>query len=227
MAKSRPCFPVLFYFELAMAIRVLIADDHEAVRLGLRAMFEGTDLEVVAEASSGKQAFQLALEHKPDVALLDVRMPDGDGLSCLARLKLDLPDTRVVMFSGYDNPTFIARAVALGAAGYLMKDIARDELIESLRIVGTGGMVWSRNKLQSITRVLVAPQTSTDAEVALTKREREVLKQMAFGLTNREIALSLEISYETVKEHVQHILQKIGVADRTQAAVWAVRKNIV
>lgn len=210
-----------------MAIRLLIADDHEAVRLGLKAMFEGTDLEVVAEASSGKQAFQLALEHKPDVALLDVRMPDGDGLSCLARLKLDLPDTRVVMFSGYDNPTFIARAVALGAAGYLMKDIARDELIESLRIVGTGGMVWSRNKLQSITRVLVAPQASTDAEVALTKREREVLKQMAFGLTNREIALSLEISYETVKEHVQHILQKIGVADRTQAAVWAVRKNIV
>lgn len=210
-----------------MAISVLIADDHEAVRLGLRAIFEGTEFDVVAEAASGKEAFRLALEHKPRVALLDVRMPDGDGLSCLARLKLDLPETQVVMFSGYDNPTFIARAVALGASGYLMKGISRSELLEGLRIAATGEPIWPRSKLQSITRVLVAPQTNTDAEVSLTKREREVLKQMAYGLTNREIAQSLEISYETVKEHVQHILQKIGVADRTQAAVWAVRQNLV
>jgi DNA-binding NarL/FixJ family response regulator len=210
-----------------MAIRILIADDHEAVRLGLRAIFEETEFEVVAEAASGKEAFQLALEHQPDVALLDVRMPNGDGLSCLARLKLDLPDTRVVMFSAYDNPTFIARAVALGAAGYLMKDISQKELLQCLRVAATGETIWPRSKLQNITRVLVAPQTNVDAEVALTKREREVLKQMAYGLTNREIAQSLEISYETVKEHVQHILQKIGVADRTQAAVWAVRQNLV
>jgi DNA-binding NarL/FixJ family response regulator len=210
-----------------MAIPILIADDHEVVRLGLRTMFEGTEFDVVAEAASGKEAFQLAVDHKPVVALLDVRMPNGDGLSCLARLKLDLPETQVVMFSAYDNPTFIARAVALGATGYLMKDIRRDELLESLRAVAAGEPIWSRSKLQNITRVLLAPQTTTDAEVALTKREREVLKQMAFGLTNREIALSLGISYETVKEHVQHILQKIGVSDRTQAAVWAVRQNLV
>src|SRR5690242_5584429 len=105
-----------------MAIRLLIADDHEALRLGLAAMLTDTDVHLVAAAESGKQAFDLANKYHPDVALLDVRMPDGDGLSCLARIKMDLPKIQVVMFSAYENPTFIARAVALGASGYILKD---------------------------------------------------------------------------------------------------------
>jgi len=210
-----------------MTIRILIADDHEVVRTGLIAMLSGTDFDVVGTAASGKEAFALAKKLRPDLALLDVRMPKGDGLSCLARLKLELPETHVVLFSGYDNPTYIARAVALGASGYLMKDASRDEILDALRTVSTGGMVWSRKKLQRVTRVLTTPQSNADAEIALTPREREIIKQLGYGLTNKEIGKSLGISYETVKEHVQNILRKIGVADRTQAAIWAVRRNLV
>lgn len=210
-----------------MTIRILIADDHEVVRVGLTAMFSGTDFDVVGTAASGKEAFALARKLRPDLALLDVRMPKGDGLSCLARLKLELPETQVVLFSGYDNPTFVARAVALGASGYLMKDASHDEILDALRTVSTGGMVWSRKKLQRVTRVLTTPQSNADAEIELTPREREIIKQLGYGLTNKEIGKSLGISYETVKEHVQNILRKIGVADRTQAAIWAVRRNLV
>lgn len=211
-----------------MTIRILIADDHDALRAGLCAIFSQTEFDVVAEAAGGKVAFQLALEHQPELALLDVRMPDGDGLSCLARLKLDVPQTRVVMFSGYDNPTFLARAVALGAAGYLLKSIPRAEILRAMRAVAQGEQVWPPGGIESIQSSFVMPQPiNNDKEVSLTKRECEVLKQMAFGLTNREIAQALGISYETAKEHVQHVLQKLGVADRTQAAVWAVRQQII
>lgn len=209
-------------------IRILIADDHDALRAGLCAIFAKTEFDVVAQAKSGKEAFQLALEHEPSLALLDVRMPDGDGLNCLARIKLEIPQTQVVMFSGFDNPTFLARAVALGAAGYVLKDVSREELLRSVRSVTKGEQVWPAGGIESIASTLTSFQSlNTDEEIALTKRESEVLKQMSFGLSNREISQLLGISYETVKEHVQHILQKLGVADRTQAAVWAVRRQII
>ena len=120
-----------------------------------------------------------------------------------------------------------ARALALGAAGYLSKQAARKDVLDAIRAVAVGEDIWSREDLRRITGALTAPGDAKDVEVALTKREGEVLKQLALGLTNREIARSLRISYETVKEHVQHILQKLGVSDRTQAAVWAVRKKLV
>jgi DNA-binding NarL/FixJ family response regulator len=210
-----------------MSIELLVADDHEVVRAGLKYMFEGTDIRIVAEASDGNAANKLALKHRPQVVLLDVRMPDGDGLNCLARIKLDLPQVPVVMFSAYDNPTYVARAIALGAAGYVSKSASRDEIINAIRTAARGDMIWSREELRRVTGALVAPRSGPESEVPLTKRESEVLKQLAFGLTNKEIAQTLGISYETVKEHVQHILRKIGVSDRTQAAVWAVRKELV
>jgi DNA-binding NarL/FixJ family response regulator len=210
-----------------MAIDLLIADDHEVVRVGLKSLLEDTDVRVVAEAASGETALKLAVKHRPNVILLDVRMPDGDGLNCLARIKLELPDTPVIMFSGFENPTYVARAVALGAAGYLTKNADRKEIIDAIRAAAQGETVWSRDELRRVTGALAGPRTASDVDVPLTKRESEVLKQLAFGLTNKEIAQSLGISYETVKEHVQHILRKIGVTDRTQAAVWAVRKNLV
>jgi len=210
-----------------MPIDLLIADDHEVVRAGLKALLQGTDIRVVAEAASGNAALKLAAKHRPDLVLLDVRMPDGDGLNCLARIKLDSPDTPVVMFSTFDNPTYVARAVALGAAGYLTKTASRQEIIDALQTAAGGETIWSRDELRRVTGALAAPRSGAEADVPLTKRESEVLKQLAFGLTNKEIAQSLGISYETVKEHVQHILRKIGVSDRTQAAVWAVRKNLV
>jgi len=209
-----------------MAISILIADDHDVVRAGLKTLLEDSDIRIVAEATGGDAALKLA-KHKPDLVLLDVRMPEGSGLDCLARIKLDLPNTPVVMFSGYDNPTYVARAVALGAAGYISKSATRTELINAIRAAAGGDTIWSREELRRVTGALAAPRTASDTEVSLTKRESEVLKQLAFGLTNKEIAQSLGISYETVKEHVQHILRKIGVSDRTQAAVWAVRRNLV
>jgi DNA-binding NarL/FixJ family response regulator len=210
-----------------MAIDLLIVDDHEVVRAGLKTLLQGTDIHVVAEANGGNAGFKLANKHRPDLVLLDVRMPEGDGLNCLARIKLDLPNTPVVMFSSFDNPTYVARAVALGAAGYVLKSASRDEIINAIRAAASGETIWSREELRRVTGALAAPRNGTDSDVPLTKRESEVLKQLAFGLTNKEIAQSLGISYETVKEHVQHILRKVGVTDRTQAAVWAVRKNLV
>jgi DNA-binding NarL/FixJ family response regulator len=223
---AQPCIDC-FHLEILMAISLVIADDHEVVRAGLKSLFHDTDIKIVAEADNGNAALKLTLKHKPDLTLLDVRMADCDGLSCLARIKLDAPNTPVVMFSGYDNPTYVARAVALGAAGYLSKCASRKEIIAAIRTAASGEMTWTREELRRVTGALATPRVGSNVEVPLTKRENEVLKQLAFGLTNKEIAQALGISYETVKEHVQHILRKIGVSDRTQAAVWAVRNNLV
>jgi DNA-binding NarL/FixJ family response regulator len=210
-----------------MAVSLLIVDDHEVVRAGLKSMLQGTDIKIVAEADNGGSVMKLTTKHKPDVVLLDVRMPDTDGLSCLARIKLDHPNVPVVMFSGFDNPTYIARAVALGAAGYLSKNSSKKEIVDAIHTAAKGDTIWTRDELRRVTGALATPRVGVEIEVPLTKRENEVLKQLAFGLTNKEIAQALGISYETVKEHVQHILRKIGVSDRTQAAVWAVRKELV
>ncbi len=210
-----------------MAISVLIADDHEVVRLGLKNLLQGTECEVIAEAMTGEQALELVTTKKPDLVILDVRMSGGDGLYVLGRIKLDRPELPVILLSTYDNPTYVARAVALGASGYVLKSDSRERLLEAIQIAMRGDSAWTRDELRRVTGALATPRLQTDVEVPLTQRESEVLKQLANGLTNKEIALALNISYETVKEHVQHILRKIGVSDRTQAAVWAVRKGLV
>lgn len=208
-------------------IKVLIADDHEILRSGLKALFEGTEIKVVAEASNGKDALRLLNEKNVDVVILDVRMAEIDGLNVLGRLKLDHPQMPVLMLSTYDNPTYVARAVALGAAGYLLKGSEGKGIIAAIRKVAGGENTWTREELRRVTGALATPRMASEVEVPLTQRESEVLRQLALGLTNKEIAQALSISYETVKEHVQHILRKIGVTDRTQAAVWAVRKHLV
>lgn len=210
-----------------MPIKLLIADDHEVVRSGLKSLLSGTDIQIIAEASNGEEAMRLVERHKPDVVLLDIRMTNSDGLNALGRMKLNWPDLPVLMLSTYDNPTYIARAVALGASGYLLKGIGREALLAAIRRVSGGGDAWTREELRRVTGALATPRVSGDVEAPLTQRESEVLHQLAFGLTNKEIAQALGISYETVKEHVQHVLRKIGVSDRTQAAVWAVRKGLV
>ncbi len=208
-------------------VKLLIADDHEVVRSGLRAMLADSDVEVVAEVATGDSAVKYALENEVDVALLDIRMPEGDGLTALGRIKLDKPDLPILMLSTFDNPTYIARSVALGASGYLLKGCTREELIKAIKSAAAGESAWTRDELRRVTGALATPRLAADVEVPLTQRESEVLRQLAYGLTNKEIAQALHISYETVKEHVQHILRKIGVSDRTQAAVWAVRKQLV
>ena len=210
-----------------MTVKILIADDHEVVRSGLKSLLGNTDIKIVAEATTGEQAVRLALKHEPDVVLMDIQMPEGDGLNALGRIKLDRPNLPILILSTYDNPTYVARAVALGASGYLLKGITRDKLVEAIHTAATGQSAWTRDELRRVTGALATPRLAADVEVPLTQRESEVLRQLAYGLTNKEIALALHISYETVKEHVQHILRKIGVSDRTQAAVWAVRKGLV
>lgn len=213
--------------EPSKPIKLLIADDHEVVRSGIKSLVAGTEIEVVAEAATADDAVRLAEEMHPDVVLLDIRMPETDGLNALSRIKLVKADLPVLMLSTYDNPTYVARAVALGACGYLLKGLTRDELLSAIRRVSAGGDAWTREELRRVTGALATPRVAADVEVPLTQRESEVLRQLAFGLTNKEIAQALGISYETVKEHVQHVLRKVGVSDRTQAAVWAVRKGLV
>ncbi len=209
-------------------IRVLIADDHEVVRSGLKSLLTGTEIKVVAEVATGSAAIKYVTENDDvDVVLLDIRMPDGDGLGALGRIKLEKPQLPVLMLSTFDNPTYVARTVALGASGYLLKGCTREELIEAIRKAARKESVWTREELRRVTGALATPRLTSDVDVPLTQRESEVLRQLAYGLTNKEIAAALHISYETVKEHVQHILRKIGVSDRTQAAVWAVRKELV
>ena len=211
----------------ANKIRLLIADDHEVVRSGLKSMLAGTEVKVVAEVATGAAAVKYALENEVDVVLMYIRMPDGDGLTALGRIKLDKPDMPVLILSTFDNPTYVARAVALGASGYLLKGCSSESLIAGIRTAASGESAWTRDELRRVTGALAVPRLTADVEVPLTQRESEVLRQLAYGLTNKEIAVTLKISYETVKEHVQHILRKIGVSDRTQAAVWAVRKELV
>ena len=210
-----------------MTIRLLVADDHEVVRFGLRNLVDGSEIEIIGEASTGEEAVRLADELRPDVVLLDIRIAEGDGLKTLGRIKLEHAEMPVLIFSAYDNPTYVARAVALGAVGYVLKGATRDELLAAVRKAAAGEDAWTREELRRVTGALATPRLAADVEVPLTQRESEVLRQLALGLTNKEIAQSLHISYETVKEHVQHILRKIGVSDRTQAAVWAVRKGLV
>lgn len=210
-----------------MAVSLVVADDHQVVRLGVKNLLAGSGFEVTGEAATGDELMQNIADKQPEIVLLDVRMPGGDGLHFLGRLKIAYPTLPVVLYSTYDNPTYVARAVALGASGYVLKSESRERLVTALQTALRGELAWSREELRRVTGALATPRVVSDVEVPLTQRESEVLEQLANGLTNKEIALALGISYETVKEHVQHILRKIGVSDRTQAAVWAVRKGLI
>lgn len=210
-----------------MSIRLLVADDHEVIRTGLRSLLAGTDIKIVAEAATGDECVKQAQKVKPDVILLDVRMPDGDGLATLDKLRSKVPDSYVVMLSTYDNPTYIARAVALGACDYVLKGSPREAIVATIQTAAAGQSPSRSGELKRIAAAMKVRQTVDDDDVPLTQRETQVLRHVALGLSNKEIARSLEISVETVKEHVQNILRKITVTDRTQAAVWAVRKGLV
>lgn len=210
-----------------MSIKLLVCDDHQVIRTGLASLLAGTEIEIVGEAATGKETVKLAQKTKPDVILLDIRMPDGDGLATLEKLRSKVPASRVVMLSTYDNPTYIARAVALGASDYVLKGSSREALVATITAAGRGESPSRSGELRRIASAMKVRQAIDDDDVPLTQRETQVLRHVALGLSNKEIGRSLEISVETVKEHVQNILRKIAVSDRTQAAVWAVRKGLV
>jgi DNA-binding NarL/FixJ family response regulator len=208
-------------------IRLMIVDDHEVVRTGLESLVEGTEIEVVAKAADGGDAVKMVKQNKPDVVLLDIRMAEGDGLEILEELRQKYPDLRIVMLSTYDNPTYVARANALGAADYVLKGSSRSQMLGAIKAVAAGEAPTQFGVMKRVAGAMATRQKESDPEIALTQRETQVLRHLALGLSNREIGRSLKISIETVKEHVQHLLRKINATDRTQAAVWAVRKGLV
>ena len=211
-----------------MGIRLLVADDHEVVRTGLATLLRGSDISIVSEASNGNEAVERTNETKPDVVLMDIRMPESDGLSALGRIRQQHPEQRVVMLSTYENPTYVARAVALGASDYVLKASPRAKLIGAIKRAATDEAPSDDSILHQVRHAMSRRRDRGDnGEVPLTNRELQVLRHVALGLSNREIGRSLGISIETVKEHVQNILRKIDASDRTQAAVWAVKKGLV
>lgn len=215
-----------------MAFSVIVVDDHLVVRLGIQTLLSNSAFEIVDEAVTGTELLakleqRQASDSLPSLILLDVRLRGEDGLSMLGRLKQLYPSVPVVVFTNFENPTYVAKAVASGAAGYVLKSEPFQNLIQAMQVALRGELNWSRDELRRVSGALSTPRLSPECEVPLTQRESEVLLQLSGGLTNKEIAVALGISYETVKEHVQHILHKIGVSDRTQAAVWAVRNGLV
>lgn len=207
-----------------MPTRLLVADDRDLIRAGLREFVRGTDLEIVGEASI-RDAANLLTEHPTaDLLILGVEPSGEDGLALVEKLKASRESWHVLLYSARTSPEVIARAVAAGANGLLVHDASQATFLQSVHRVAQGESLWSREDLRRAGSV--GRLTAAAAEVQLTRRESEVIVKMVEGLTNKQIADSLEISYETVKEHVQHVLRKLGVTDRTQAAVWAVRHGL-
>ena len=208
----------------------MLVDDHELVRQGIAAMLNGTgDVNVVGVARTGREALEVARRELPDVVLMDVKMPDMDGLEATRKIKEERPRTAVVMLTMHDNPAYLRDAVRAGAAGYLLKDVSKDELVDAIRQVATGGAFIESQMLKGMLSEM-KPSASVGPSPAaknLTKREREILSLVAEGLSNREIAEKLVLSPETVKSHVAAILEKLNVSDRTQAAIYAVRNGLV
>jgi len=207
---------------------VLIADDHDLAREGLRALIERSGaFDVVAEAASGEEALALAQVHAPDLVLLDIRFAGGgiDGLETARRLAERLPACGIVLITMHAGADYLRAAIAAGARGFLAKDATRAEVLAALAQVAGGGVAFP----PALMRAAVAaetPDTALAALARLTPREREVLEALANGGTNKEIALALGISPGTVKTHVERLIGKLGVRDRTQAAVLAIRHRI-
>jgi two-component system NarL family response regulator len=215
------------------AARLIIADDHEIARTGLRGMLaDQPDLQVVGEAATGGQAVALCRSLRPDLALMDVRMPDGDGLSATRAIREELPGTAVVMVTMHENPEYLLEALRAGAAGYVLKDATQDEVLRTVRRVLAGEALLTPNVASRLLKRLVpeerrgSPSQRRDQVPRLTARELTVLRLVADGATNREIALALHLSAGTVKVHVERILAKLGVAHRTQAAVRAIELGL-
>ena len=204
-------------------IRLLIADDHPVVRAGLEGMLAGQpDFEVVAEASDGAEAVELTAKLRPDVVLMDLRMPKMDGVAAISRISADHSETRVLVLTTHDGGADILRAIESGAAGYMLKDAPREELFGAVRATARGEQPLAPSVAARITQNAGRPPEQT-----LSARELEVLDLVSQGASNREVAGRLWISEATVKSHLLHVYGKLGVPDRTSAVTAALRRGII
>ena len=201
-------------------IRVVIADDHKVVRVGLEQLLQTfDDVEFLGSGAGGEQAVALCEQHRPDVLLLDLSMPDLDGIEVTKRLRDSSPDTKVVVFTSFSDRERIVQALDAGAVGYLLKDAEPEELHAAVQAASRGEAPLTPRAAAA----LLAHRRDRPVEVELTPREREVLGLVVDGLANKQIARRMGISEKTVKGHLTNLFQRIGVADRTQAALWAER----
>jgi DNA-binding NarL/FixJ family response regulator len=208
-----------------MSIRILIADDHGIIRQGLR-MFLGADpeLEIIGEARDGAEALKLAHQLRPDVVLMDLLMPVMDGIAATSAIRRELPDTEVVALTSVLEDAAVVEAIRAGAIGYLLKDTEAHELRRAIKAAAAGQVQLSP---QAAARLIREVRTPENSKAALTERETVVLRLLAQGLSNKEIAQSLNVGEQTVKTHVSHILEKLAVPSRTQAALYAMRTGLV
>jgi DNA-binding NarL/FixJ family response regulator len=206
-------------------IRILLVDDQKLMREGLRVLLEvEPDLAVVDEAGDGETALAAYADHEPDVVLMDIRMPGVDGVEATRRLRERWPDARVIILTTFDDDEYVFEGLRAGALGYLLKDVSGHELAEAVRTVAGGGVLIEPSVARKVVAEfarLAPPARPPDAGLAepLSEREKEILRLVARGLSNREIALRLSLAEGTVKNYVTNILQKLGVRDRTQAAL--------
>lgn len=191
-------------------------------------LLDGSIVEIVGSTTNVEETVTLTESIAPDVVLLDVRLGPEDGLSALESIRSKKPEVSVVMMSTYDNPTYVARAIALGAQDYILKDSSRIEVLEAIQRAANHSQPSENSILRRIQATMEKRKDRSDSkDVPLTNRELQVLRHIALGLSNKEIGTSLGISVETVKEHVQNILRKLDSADRTAAAVWAVKSGLI
>ena len=208
-----------------MTIRVLIVDDHSVVRQGL-IMFLSSDpeLEIVGEARDGVEALEQTKKLLPDVVLMDLLMPVMDGIRAIEAIRREIPETEVVALTSVLEDVSIAEAVRAGAIGYLLKDTEAHELRRAIKAAAAGQVQLSHQVAARLLREVRTPEQSREL---LTERETDVLRQLALGKSNKEICLALNIGEQTVKTHVSHILEKLGVPSRTQAVLFAIRTGLV
>lgn len=210
-----------------MTIQTLFIEAHEITRLGMRSIVIDSDIAIASEATSIPEAQDHIAHSKFDLILTDVRTGKEDMLPWLAKVKLELPRLNVLFFSDTENATHIARIYSIGANGLIPKTARPQQILSAIRMASSGESLWTKEELKRMSSGLGNAKSIVESDIPITTREAEVLKKIAIGCSNREIAQSLGISYETVKEHIQHLFRKVGAGDRTQAAIWAVRQNLV
>ncbi|MCL4203602.1 MAG: response regulator transcription factor [Pirellulaceae bacterium] len=209
-----------------MAVRLILVDDQQVIRIGFASLLAGNDIEIIAEAANGLEAIEKTKQLEPDVVLMGVGMPEMDGFDALETIGAEAPGVKVILMSAYENPTYLSRAAALGAADFLWKDAPAEAFVDAIHRAARGEEPPTDSLLRQVRAELQSrPAPSLDG-VPLTKREYQVLRHLAQGLSNREIGMSLNMSIGTVKEHTENILRKLDVSDRTEAAVWAVRRGL-